>query len=327
VSGDSALALRGIRKSFDGFLALDDAHFSGRWGEVHALLGENGAGKSSLMNIAAGLYAPEAGELLVDGNAVRLAGPRDAARQRIGMVHQHFRLVRPFTVAQNILLGLAVDEADGASHRKRLAQVEERIRAQAAQLGFAIDPRQRVDQLSIAEQQRVEILKVLLAGARIVILDEPTAVLTDQEGARLLETMRELARQGAAVVLVTHKMADVKAMADRVTVMRGGRTVATVDPKSVTVPELVRLTVGEAALAPQARAAGPRGAPQLTVRGLRTVGSGHGPRALDGVNLTVHEGEIYGIAGCRRQWPGRTGRRHHGPAGRGRRRHRAGRLR
>ncbi|WP_230681131.1 ATP-binding cassette domain-containing protein, partial [Paracidovorax cattleyae] len=163
----SALELRGIRKSFDGFVALDDAHFHARWGEVHALLGENGAGKSSLMNIAAGLYAPEQGEMLVDDNAVRLAGPRDAARHRIGMVHQHFKLVRPFTAAQNILLGLPAGEH---GHRQQLAALEERIRVQAAALGFDIDPRQRVDSLSIAEQQRVEILKVLLAGARILIL-------------------------------------------------------------------------------------------------------------------------------------------------------------
>ncbi|RZA15205.1 MAG: ATP-binding cassette domain-containing protein, partial [Lysobacteraceae bacterium] len=262
----SALALSGIRKSFDGFLALSDAHFTAHWGEVHALLGENGAGKSSLMNIAAGLYAPEAGELVVDDNPVRLAGPRDAARHHIGMVHQHFKLVRPFSAAQNILLGLPED-AGGGSHRARLARVEERIRAQAAELGFAIDPRQRIDQMSIAEQQRVEILKVLLAGARILILDEPTAVLTDREAERLLSTVQGLARRGAAVVLVTHKMADVKTYADRVTVMRGGRTVATVDPQSTPVGELVRLTVGEAVPA-RAHAGGTRGAPHLSVRGL-----------------------------------------------------------
>ncbi|MBP7565124.1 MAG: ATP-binding cassette domain-containing protein, partial [Burkholderiaceae bacterium] len=262
----SALSLSGIRKSFDGFLALQDAHFTARWGEVHALLGENGAGKSSLMNIAAGLYAPEAGELLVDDNAVRLAGPRDAARHRIGMVHQHFKLVRPFTAAQNILLGLPAPEG-GAGYGARLAEVEERMRAQAGDLGFAIDPRQRIDQMSIAEQQRVEILRVLLAGARILILDEPTAVLTDVEAERLLATVHGLARRGSAVVLVTHKMADVKTWADQVTVMRGGRTVATVDPKATPVAELVRLTVGEAVPA-RVRTDGSRGAPHLVVKNL-----------------------------------------------------------
>jgi simple sugar transport system ATP-binding protein len=185
----SALTLSGIRKSFDGFLALDGASFTARWGEVHALLGENGAGKSSLMNIAAGLYAQEAGEMLVDDNPVRLSGPRDAAHHHIGMVHQHFKLVRPFTVAENVLLGQP-DPDSARSYGRRLAEVEERVQAKAAELGFAINPRQRVDSLSIAEQQRVEILKVMLAGARILILDEPTAVLTDQEGEGLLSTGR-----------------------------------------------------------------------------------------------------------------------------------------
>ncbi|SFE62215.1 ABC transporter ATP-binding protein [Paracidovorax wautersii] len=288
----SALALRGIRKSFDGFLALDDAQFDARWGEVHALLGENGAGKSSLMNIAAGLYAPERGEMLVDDNAVRLAGPRDAAQHHIGMVHQHFKLVRPFTVAQNILLGLPADQA---GHRRQLAALEERIRAQAGELGFAIDPRQRVDSLSIAEQQRVEILKVLLAGARILILDEPTAVLTDQEAERLLRTVQGLAQRGCAVVLVTHKMADVKAYADRVTVMRGGRTVATLDPRTTPAAELVRLTVGETA-PPVPRVRSAPGPACLSLQGLSTPAQG-GRQALAGVTLDVHAGEIYGIAG------------------------------
>ncbi|KTT25250.1 ABC transporter ATP-binding protein [Pseudacidovorax intermedius] len=290
-----ALRLSGIHKSFDGFKALTDAHFAARWGEVHALLGENGAGKSSLMNIAAGLYAPEQGELLVDDNPVRLGGPRDAAALHIGMVHQHFKLVRPFTVAENILLGHPLAQAEG-SHRRRMAQLEEQIRARAAELGFAIDPRARIDRLSIAEQQRVEILKVLLAGARILILDEPTAVLTDQEAERLLATVHALSRQGAAVALVTHKMSDVKTWADRVTVMRGGRTVATVDPKATPIEELVRLTVGQSVAASQAAttpAAG--GAPLLTVRGLRLHANGR--QALDGVDLTLHAGQIYGLAG------------------------------
>ena len=295
MTATNAIELRDIRKSFDGFLALDGAHFAARHGEVHALLGENGAGKSSLMNIAAGLYAPEAGELLVDDNPVNFAGPRDAARHHIGMVHQHFKLVRPFTVAENILLGLPIP-VDAPGYRHRLADVEQKIRAQAEALGFAVDPRRRIDTLSIAEQQRVEILKVLLAGARILIMDEPTAVLTDQEAQRLLSTVRDLSRLGSTVVLVTHKMADVKTFADRVTVMRGGRTVATVDPSQTPVQELVRLTVGETAMTAQQRPQNTRGAAQLTVRGLATVSSG-GPRVLDGVNLTVHAGEIYGIAG------------------------------
>ncbi|XAH23757.1 ABC transporter ATP-binding protein [Xylophilus sp. GW821-FHT01B05] len=291
-----ALLLQGIHKSFDGFVALADAHFAARWGEVHALLGENGAGKSSLMNIAAGLYAPEAGTLLVDDNPVRLAGPSDAARHRIGMVHQHFKLVAPFSVAENILLSVPVDDEDVSSYRQRLARIRAAILTQAHALGFEIDPDQRVDRLSVAEQQRVEILKVLLAGARILILDEPTAVLTDTEAARLLQTVQALARrQGTAVVLVTHKMADVKRYADRVTVMRGGRTIATLDPRETPEAELVRLTVGEA-LPPPARAQTTRGAARLVLKDLYSANAG-GPPALDGISLTVHAGEIYGLAG------------------------------
>ena len=293
-----ALQLQGICKSFDGFKALTDADFGARWGEVHALLGENGAGKSSLMNIAAGLYAPEAGTIHVDDNAVQFDGPRDAARHRIGMVHQHFKLVRPFTVAENISLGHPLAKGAG-SHRRRLGELEAQIRLKAQELGFEIDPRHRVERLSIAEQQRVEILKVLLAGARILILDEPTAVLTDTEAERLLSTVHALSRSGAAVILVTHKMADVKTYADRVTVMRGGRTVKTVDPKRTAVTELVQLTVGDSVAAAVRGARSPAGEARLTVRGLRTAAADgpDGHRALNGVDLTLHAGEIYGLAG------------------------------
>ena len=292
MSQANAIQLTGISKSFDGFQALTDAHFTGKWGEVHALLGENGAGKSSLMNIAAGLYAPESGSLFIDDNPVRLSGPKDASRYHIGMVHQHFKLVRPFTVAQNILLGLPDTPGQG-SYNKRLQALEQQISAKAQALGFAIDPRQTIDNLSIAEQQRVEILKVLLAGARILILDEPTAVLTDQEAERLLATVQSFARQGAAVILVTHKMSDVKRYADRVTVMRGGRTVETLDPQTVSVEQLVRLTVGESqAVGEHAKATA--GDARLTVRNLRSV-PGQGP--LAGVDMTLHAGQIYGIAG------------------------------
>ncbi len=289
----TALALRGISKTFDGFAALTDASVDARWGEVHALLGENGAGKSSLMNIAAGLYAPEAGTVLVDDNEIRFSGPRDAAAAKIGMVHQHFKLVRSFTVAENVLLTLPA-AAPRRSHRQRLSAIADAVRAKAAELGFAIDPAARVDTISIAEQQRVEILKVLLAGARILILDEPTAVLTDHEAERLLATVRTLAARGAAVVLVTHKMADVMAFADRVTVMRAGRSVATRVPAQTSTAELVRLTVGEATRAAARPAATPRGAVRLALHGVRTRA---GPQLLAGVDLALHAGEIYGLAG------------------------------
>ena len=294
MSRTNAIQLEAVSKSFDGFKALSDASFSACWGEVHALLGENGAGKSSLMNIAAGLYAPETGSLFINDNLVRLKGPLDAANQGIGMVHQHFKLVKPFSVAENILLGLRTQQA--GSFRKRLQRTAEQIQVTAAKLGFGIDPYARVDQLSIAEQQRVEILKVLLAGARILILDEPTAVLTDAEADSLLTTVQYLAHQeGAAVILVTHKMNDVMRYADQVTVMRTGRTVASLKPQSVSVGELVRLTVGDAPPPVQIPASRESGEIKLEVRDL--CSSASNAPALRGVNFYLRAGEIYGIAG------------------------------
>lgn len=289
----NALQLIGVSKTFDGFKALSDADFTLKWGEVHALLGENGAGKSTLMNVAAGLYAPEVGELFIDDNPVRLKGPADAARHRIGMVHQHFKLVRPFSVAENILLGLP---PGAGSHRQRLREISARIQDKAAEIGFSIDPQRKVEDLSIAEQQRVEILKVLLAGASILILDEPTAVLTDQEGERLLSMVQGLARQGAAVVLVTHRMTDVKRFADRVTVMRGGRTLQTLQPSEVAVEELIRLTVGESLPVLDAQRSAGAGEERIGIRNLRSPDVG-GRRVLDGIDLSLRAGEIYGIAG------------------------------
>ncbi len=286
----AALRLVGVRKSFDGFVALDDAEFEAKAGEVHALLGENGAGKSSLMNVAAGLYTPEAGQIFVDGEEVVLSGPRDATACRIGMVHQEFKLVRPFTVVENVLL---------ANWRGRFAPgvraIERQIEKQAADLGFEIDPSSRIDELSIAERQRVEIIKVLLAGARILILDEPTAVLTDEEAARLLTTVRALAAGGAAVVLGPHKRGEVTAFTDRVTVMRGGRAVALLDSRATDAAELTRLAVGTAVAQPR-RASSPPGEPRITVQGLRAARA-DGHVTVNEASFYVRAGEIYGVAG------------------------------
>jgi ABC-type uncharacterized transport system ATPase subunit len=286
----AALKLVGVRKSFDGFVALDDAEFEARAGEVHALLGENGAGKSSLMNVAAGLYTPEAGQIFVNGEEVVLSGPRDATACRIGMVHQEFKLVRPFTVVENVLL---------ANWRGRFApgvrEIERQIEKQAAELGFEIDPGSRIDELSIAERQRVEIIKVLLAGARILILDEPTAVLTDEEAVRLLTTVRALAAGGAAVVLVTHKLGEVTAFTDRVTVMRNGRAVALLDSRATDAAELTRLAVGTAVASPR-RASSPPGEPRITVKSLQAARA-DGHVTVNDVSFYVRAGEIYGIAG------------------------------
>lgn len=285
----AALELGGIRKSFGDFLALKDARLSVDYGEVHALLGENGAGKSSLMNVAAGLYSPDSGFIKIAGVERRFSGPREAAQHGVGMIHQNFKLVKRFTVAENVLLA----NPRGRFSRARKT-IEREIGDTAEALGFDLDPSRRVDTLSIAERQRVEIIKVLVAGARILILDEPTAVLTEGEAQRLLTTVREIAQQGAAVVLVTHKLRDVKTFAQRVTIMRAGSTVATLDAAAASAQELTKLTIGSNVVTPS-RSSKPTGAPRLVITGLASGGDGHSP--LVDATFTVRAGEIYGIAG------------------------------
>jgi general nucleoside transport system ATP-binding protein len=289
-----AIELRGVRKSFDGFPALSDAHFVAFRREVHGLLGENGAGKSSLMNIAAGLYAADAGTVAIDGNLCQLSGPREAAAHRIGMVHQHFKLVKRFTVAENVYLSTA--QYHVLKYRRAIETIRKDILTHASDLGFTVDPDRAVGSLSIAEQQRIEIVKVLMAGAEILILDEPTAVLTDEEAKRLLRVIRAIAQKGAAVVLVTHKLAEVKNFADRITVMRAGRTLATVDPQSTSLAELTLLTVGSTIPQSQRSPTIPGGI-QLSVENLECARSNNGRRAIAGLTFRVRGGEIYGIAG------------------------------
>jgi simple sugar transport system ATP-binding protein len=286
----TSLVLNGIRKSFDGVVVLDDAQFSGHGGEVHALLGENGAGKSSLMNVAAGLYAPEAGQILINGTPVSLSGPADARAHGIGMVHQHFKLVRPFTVAENILLANR-----SSAYRAGMKEIRAAINSQASQLGFNIDPDRRVETLTVAQQQQVEIVKVLVGGAGILILDEPTAVLTDAEAEQLLATVRQLAKTGTAVVLITHKLNEVMRYADAVTIMRRGKTVATLDPAKTTAADLTFLTVGETQTL-SARAAQTGTGTRLNVGALNCARD-DGTMVLRETSFFVRPGEIYGIAG------------------------------
>jgi simple sugar transport system ATP-binding protein len=242
------------------------------------------------MNVAAGLYAPDAGEIAIAGHPVALSGPADARACGIGMVHQHFKLVKPFTIAENILL------ANPRPHyRSGIQEIRAAIRQKAGELGFDVDPERRVDTLAVAEQQQVEIVKVLVGGASILILDEPTAVLTDAEADRLLETVRQFAATGATVVLVTHKLNEVKRYADAVTIMRGGRTVATLDPKTATAAELTELTVGQTVALPS-RAETGFGPTRLNVGGLACA-RGDGQVTVTDTTFFVRDGEIYGIAG------------------------------
>lgn len=286
-----ALMLTGIDKSFDGHKALDAAAFRLNWGEVHALVGENGAGKSTIMNVATAVYGADAGEVVVDGRDVPLRGPADAAAAGLGMVHQHFRLVGSFTVAENVALAMS-----GADKPCTVAQAAGMVRERAAGLGFRLEPGARTDGLSIAERQRAEILKVLLLGAGILILDEPTAVLTAEEAESLLSLVRVLAGEGRAVVLITHKLREVAAWSDRITVMRQGRTVLDAAPiGSIAMDEVARLAVGDAE-PPTPRVAARPGETVLRIEGLR-LDRADGSRALDGLALDLAEGEVLGIAG------------------------------
>ncbi len=284
-----ALQMTDIVKSFDGRMALDRAAFSAEWGEVHGLLGENGAGKTSLMNVLCGLYRPDAGRMSIDGVEHRIEGPSHARALGIGMVHQHFKLVQPFTIAENVMLANRQ-----TSWRKGIAAVSEGIARLSDELGFEIDPSARIDRISVAEQQRVEIIKVLMGGARLLILDEPTSVLTDEEAARLLRTIRALARRGACVILITHKLREVLAHADRVTVMRSGRTVATVDASSTSAPDLARMMVGDAPV--DDTEPGQSGPVRLEISDL-TARRDDGVNTVRGLSLTVRSGQIYGLAG------------------------------
>jgi simple sugar transport system ATP-binding protein len=291
----AAVSLTGITKRFPGVLANDRVDFEAAEGEVHALLGENGAGKSTLSNILTGLYRPDEGEIAVYGAPVAFSSPRDALDLGIGMVHQHFRLVPPFTVAENVILG------DHRGEGKKFMVHPRRIERRVADLGvryrIAVDPRARVWQLSLGEQQRVEILKALYRQARILILDEPTAVLTPQEAASLFETLRVMADEGRTIIFISHKLHEVKAVSDRVTVLRDGRNVATVSTAEATPRSLAALMVGRE-VASLTRV--PRepwvGEPVLELRHVSALGD-RGGEALRDVSLTLNAGEIVGVAG------------------------------
>ncbi len=262
-----------------------------RAGEIHALLGENGAGKSTLMQILYGVYRPDGGEIRIDGTPVQFASPRDAIGHGIGMIHQEFMLVRPFSVAENVAMGQPV-----AGERFDLAAAAARITELADRFGLQIDPAARIEHMPVGVQQRVEILKLLYREARLLILDEPTAVLTPQEVARLFVVLRALAAAGKAIVIVTHKLREVIDVADRVTVLRDGAVVGTVAASDTDERLLARMMVGRDVLLRADRAPQPPGRCLLAVEGL-TVHDHSGAAQVRDVSLRVHAGEILGIAG------------------------------
>ena len=302
-----SVAMRGIVKRFGSVEALAGVDFELRPGEIHALLGENGAGKTTLMNVLYGLFAPDDGEIEVEGRPVRFRSPQDAITAGIGMVHQHFKLVPTLTVAENMVLG---ERGGPLLRRRELAGVSARLRELAERYGLAVDPDARIWQLSVGEQQRVEILRALYRDARILILDEPTATLTPPETERLFPKLRALAAEGASIVFITHHLEDVIEWADRITVLRRGERVGTLRPAESSAEELARMMVGrdvrlmrvvagEARTTAETRSSGPQlepAGPILTVEGLHARGE-RGTPALRDVSFTVATGEILAIAG------------------------------
>ena len=282
--------LVGITKRFPGVLANDRVDFDVRAGEIHALLGENGAGKSTLMRQLYGLYKPDEGEIRLNGQRVEIRSPSDALAQGIGMIHQHFMLVPTLTVTENIALGLKSRPLlDLGRARQRLLELSEAY-------GLMVDPDAQVWQLSVGEQQRVEIVKALFHGGALIILDEPTAVLTPQEVDELFRTLKKMRDQGHALIFITHKLYEVQELSDRITVMRDGRVVDTIPNDGVEQGVLARMMVGRDVQFQPDRMLMQAGAEQLQIRNLRAQNDRDLP-ALQGINLSVRAGEILGIAG------------------------------
>ncbi|MGQ0573677.1 MAG: ABC transporter ATP-binding protein [Pseudonocardia sp.] len=285
-----AVELAGITKRFPGVVANDGVDLRVRRGEVHALCGENGAGKSTLMKILYGMQQPDEGTIDVNGSTVRFRTPADAIRTGIGMVHQHFMLADNFTVLENVLLGAEAAHGIGAKARTRVAEL-------ARTVGLRAAPDTPLEDLGVADRQRVEILKVLYRGARTVILDEPTAVLVPQEVDELFATLRRMRADGYTFVFISHKLDEVRAIADTITVIRRGRTVGTADPHTVSTRRLAEMMVGSELPDPGTRESTVTDREVLRVEDLELAGSAGGRALLAGIDLVVRAGEVLGIAG------------------------------
>ena len=286
------LEMRGITKRFPGVLANDAVDFDLKAGEVHTLLGENGAGKSTLMKILYGLYQPDEGEILLNGAVIEIHSPTQAIEHNIGMIHQHFMMVETLTVAENVALGLPSNRG----FRTDLDAVSERITELGRRYGLRIDPEAIVWQLSVGQKQRVEIIKALFRNANLLILDEPTAVLTPQEVDQLFVTLRQMTDDGRGLIFISHKLHEVLALSDRITVLRQGRITGQVPVEGATREGLARMMVGrEVKLAPDKPTVAP-GQPRLRIKGLTVTGD-RGDEAVRSLDLEVRGGEILGIAG------------------------------
>ncbi len=284
--------MHGIVKRFPGVLANDHVDFDLNRGEIHALLGENGAGKSTLMNILAGMYRQESGRILINNKIVGFSSPRDAIQAGIGMVHQHFMLVPSQTVTENILLGLGKP-----AFRMNLHQYDRQISELGQQYGLHVDPRAKIWQLSVGEQQRVEILKILYRGVDVLIMDEPTAVLAPKEIDDLFTTLRAMVSKGKSIIFISHKLHEVMAIADRVTVLRKGKVTAEgISAKTISLDELAKLMVGRDVVFELEKAPMQPGEIVLQVMNLHAENDKRLP-ALNGISFSIHSGEILGLAG------------------------------
>ncbi len=285
-----AVRMEGITKHFGRVFANQNVQLEILKGEIHSILGENGAGKSSLMNILSGIYLPDSGSVFIKGKQVNFHSPKDAIAHGIGMVHQHFKLVNALTVAENIIAG---QKGDAILSQKSISG---RIRELSEQYGLEVDPNRKVHELSVAEKQRVEILKVLFRGAEVLILDEPTAVLTPQEADKLFGIMRCMSEAGCSIILITHKLHEVLEVSHRVTIMRKGHYITTVDNKNLSPRELTDLMVGKACELSIKRVPGTCMKKLLEVNDL-TVISAEKTKMLDGISFHLCGGEILGVAG------------------------------
>ncbi len=287
----NAVEMRGIVKRFPGVVANDGVSFEVREGEIHALLGENGAGKSTLMNILFGIYQPDEGSIFVNGDETHFKGPRDAVNSGLGMVHQHFMLIPRFTVAENVILG---SEEPGI--RLDRAAAEAKVGRIADDYGLRLDPKAKVEDLPVGMQQRVEIVRALYQGSRTLILDEPTALLTPQEVDELYHILERLRQGGGTIIFITHKLREVAAISDRVTVIRRGKTIETLDTAGTSSAQLAELMVGRSVNLQVLRSESTPGASLLEARALRVKGRS-GLQVVNDLSLDVRSGEILGICG------------------------------
>jgi simple sugar transport system ATP-binding protein len=286
------LSLKNVVKVFPGVLANDNIDFSLAKGEIHTLLGENGAGKTTLMNILYGLYTPDEGEIFINGQKVQIKTPADALNMGIGMVHQHFMLVPIMSVAENIMLGMETKKNGLLDMEK----TKNRIKELSQQYKFDLNPDDLIKDLPIGTQQRVEIIKALYREANILILDEPTSVLTPQESDELFNILRSLKNEGKSIIFISHKLKEVLKISDKITVLRDGKVIGSVTPENTSEQELASMMVGREVILKVEKSVMNRGAPVLHVKDLE-VSDQRGVKVVNRISFTVHEGEVYGIAG------------------------------